>query len=253
LEPDGSISTTPQKETLVAEVNSGQVTGLTLREASRTRSFWFLTGISLLNAFCYNMLIIHIVPHATDIKVPEMQAATIISVLGASNIAGRLLIGRASDAIGRREVAMGCALLLFASILFLVWAGHLYMLYIFAMVFGFCIGGVDTTMTALTVDIFGMRYIGSIIGATQTAFGIGMILGPLFGGFIFDRVKHSVQRYNGSAINVVSHLPANATLWRKTPHTLANDCCLLFKIFFQLQFLFVLFSDIVRRRSYYKC
>ena len=46
LEPDGSISTTPQKETLVAEVNSGQVTGLTLREASRTRSFWFLTGIS---------------------------------------------------------------------------------------------------------------------------------------------------------------------------------------------------------------
>ena len=74
---------------------------------------------------------------------------------------------------------MGCALLLFASILFLVWAGHLYMLYIFAMVFGFCIGGVDTTMTALTGDIFGMRYIGSIIGATQTAFGIGMILGPL--------------------------------------------------------------------------
>ncbi|MFZ2798905.1 MAG: MFS transporter [Syntrophorhabdus sp.] len=203
LEPDGSISTTPQKEISVAEVNSGQVTGLTLREASRTRSFWFLTGISLLNAFCYNMLIIHIVPHATDIKVPEMQAATIISVLGASNIAGRLLIGRASDAIGRREVAMGCALLLFASILFLVWAGHLYMLYIFAMVFGFCIGGVDTTMTALTGDIFGMRYIGSIIGATQTAFGIGMILGPLFGGFIFDRMGNYSLAFGTGAMTML--------------------------------------------------
>jgi len=64
-----------------------------------------------------------------------------------------------------------------------------------------------------------------------------------------DRVKHSVQRYNGSAINVVSHLPANATLWGKTTHTLSNNCCLLFKIFFQLQFLYVLFSDIVRSTS----
>jgi len=188
LEPYGGIPVTAQRKISDAGVKDGSVAGLSLREAARTESFWFLTGISLLSAFCYNMLIIHMVPHATDIKIPEMQAATIISALGASNIVGRLLIGRISDTLGRKKVAIGCTLLLSASILSLIWAEQLYMLYIFGVVFGFCNGGVDTTMAALTGDIFGMRNIGSIIGATQTAFGVGMILGPLFGGFVFDKV-----------------------------------------------------------------
>jgi MFS family permease len=199
LEPDGGISITAEKEISHAGVKGGPVAGLSLREASRTGSFWFLTGISMLNAFCYNMLIVHIVPHATDIKIPDIQAATVISALGASNIAGRLLIGRISDTVGRRKVAIVCALLVSASILSLIWAEQLYMLYIFAVAFGFCIGGVDTTMTALTGDIFGMRNIGSIVGATQTAFGVGMILGPFFGGFVFDRVGNYSVAFGAGA------------------------------------------------------
>ena len=199
LEPDGGMSIAAEKEIPHAGVNGGPVAGLSLREASRTGSFWFLTAISLLSAFCYNMLIVHIVPHATDIKIPEMQAATVISALGASNIAGRLLLGRMSDTAGRRKVAISCTVLLSASIFSLIWAERLSMLYIFAVVFGFCIGGVDTVMAALTGDIFGMLNIGSIIGATQTAFGVGMILGPFFGGFVFDKVGNYSVAFGAGA------------------------------------------------------
>ena len=41
-------------------------------------------------------------------------------------------------------------------------------------------------MSALIGDTFGMPNIGKIGGVTQVAWGIGMIIGPVTGGLVFD-------------------------------------------------------------------
>jgi MFS family permease len=157
-----------------------------LRAAFGTRSFWLFSSIWLLTSFCYFLILIHIVPHATDIGISPMEAATVLSVIGVSYIAGRLLMGKLSDIIGGKKTAIVCSLLAAISLMRLIWPQDLVMLYIFGIVFGLAQGGLDTSVVALISNTFGMRNIGTIIGALQFTWGIGMIIGPAVGGLIFD-------------------------------------------------------------------
>lgn len=201
LEPDGAkpgLSGGGMPQT--GEGNASQIVGFTLRQAARTRNFWLFAFVSLLSAFCFNMITIHIIPHATDIRIPAFQAATIISVLGVCNIAGQLLLGRISDSFGKKRIAVFCSILGAASMIWLIWAREMSALYIFAGVFGFFIGGLNITIAALTGDTFGLQNIGSIIGATQTTFGIGMMLGPLVGGLVFDNTGSYLIAFGAGAV-----------------------------------------------------
>ena len=60
------------------------------------------------------------------------------------------------------------------------------MLYLFGVVFGFSNGGLDTSVTALVGDTFGIRRIGIIMGALRVNYGIGVAIGPAIGGLVFD-------------------------------------------------------------------
>ena len=39
------------------------------------------------------MVLTHIVPHGTDMGIPAMKAATILSAIGAMSIPGRFVVG----------------------------------------------------------------------------------------------------------------------------------------------------------------
>lgn len=160
-----------------------------LRRASRTRTFWLFGVVWLLTAFVFSLILIHIVPHATDIGIPAMEAATVLGLIGVGFIVGRLIMGRVSDIIGRKKTTIACALLMAASLAWLIWSRNLIMLYIFGAIFGFANGGLDTAMGALIGDTFGLRNLGVIMGSLQFAWGIGMIIGPAIGGLIFDITK----------------------------------------------------------------
>ncbi len=166
--------------------DSTHLTGFSLLQAFRTSNFWLFGSIWFLLSFCYLLLLTHIVPHATDIGIPFMEASTILSVIGASIIAGRLLMGRVSDSIGRKTTAISCALLQVGAIIWLIWLQDLWMFYIFGIVWGFNRGGLDPPLTAMIGDTFGLRNIGVIIGTIQVAWGIGSAVGPAVGGLIFD-------------------------------------------------------------------
>jgi len=166
--------------------DSTQLAGFSLLQASRTRNFWFLASIWLLYAFCYLLVLTHIVPHATDIGIPAMEAAVVLSLIGGSNIAGRLLMGRVSDSMGRKVTAITCALLVAGAMIWLIWSQDLWMLYLFGIVCGFSFGGLDPPVTALIGDTFGLRSIGVILGMLNVAWSVGAAMGPAIGGLVFD-------------------------------------------------------------------
>lgn len=185
--PDGTKSVSSETG-MEEERREGdtQLTGFSLSQASKTGSFWLLGAIWLLYAFCYLLMITHIVPHATDIGIPAMEAATILSLIGGSNVAGRLLMGRVSDSMGRKATSIICAIVVAGAMIWLIWSRDLWMLYLFGVVCGFSFGGLDPCITALIGDTFGLRSIGVIMGTLSVAWGIGSAIGPAVGGFVFD-------------------------------------------------------------------
>ncbi len=160
--------------------------GLSLREALRTRSFWMVLFIFLLFAASLFLILTHLVPHALDIGFSAVEAATLLSLAGGATLVGRVLLGIASDRIGRKAAAIICTLLHAAAMVWLLWAKELWMLYLFALAFGFAWGGVGPTMAALIGDTFGLGKIGAILGVLDAGFNVGAAIGPILGGITFD-------------------------------------------------------------------
>ena len=163
---------------------------LSLPQAVRTRSFWLVIFIFFLFAVSLFLILTHLVPHATDIGFSTAEAATVLSLTGGATLAGRVLLGSASDRIGRKAAAIICTLLQAGAMVWLLWSQELWMLYMFAIVFGLSWGGIGPTMAALIGDTFGLGKIGAILGVLDAGFNVGAAIGPVMGGLIFD-VSHS--------------------------------------------------------------
>jgi OFA family oxalate/formate antiporter-like MFS transporter len=183
--PDGAESgllkgAIPRKE------NDPEPTDLTLIEACGMQQLWLLGFAWLFISSSLHMIFIHIVPYAVDRGISPMDAAFILSLTGLSNMPGRLVLGRLSDVVGRKALAIMCSLVQFAVVLLLVWISELWMLYLFAIAFGFLWGGSSAIITVLIVDLFGTRSLGAIMGMISGGWSIGAAIGPAIGGYIFD-------------------------------------------------------------------
>jgi MFS family permease len=79
-----------------------------------------------------------------------------------------------------------CFLLLTGSLAWLQLADHLWMLFLFAMVYGFAHGGFYALVAPLIAELFGTRSHGVILGIVLCVGTIGGSLGPVTAGYIFD-------------------------------------------------------------------
>jgi MFS family permease len=160
--------------------------GFSLIEAIKTSSFWFLAAVYLMFSLSFHLILTHIVPHASDLGITAARSAIIISLIGGSTIPGRLITGWASDKIDSKRLAICCAFIQFAAMVWLIWSNTPWMLYIFAVVFGFTFGGLSNLMATMIGNTFGTANLGSITGTLVVGFTIGATIGPALGGIIFD-------------------------------------------------------------------
>lgn len=163
-----------------------QLPGLSLFQAFRMREFWVLGFVWLFLSISVHLIFVHVVPHAVDMGFSLMDAAGILSLIACTAIVGRLAVGRISDTAGRKATTIACALLQVGALLWLMWARELWMLYAFAVAFGFLWGGLGTMVTALIGDIFGVCSIGVIMGVMSAGWSLGAVIGPGIGGFTYD-------------------------------------------------------------------
>jgi MFS family permease len=170
----------------------GSDSGLTLQQALRNPQFWMICTINLLAAFCMLTILVHIVAHATDIGIDTLKAAGILSTIGGVSMAGRLCVGMAIDRIGNRKCLIGCLVLLIASLLWLCTARQIWMLYLFAAVYGIAHGGIFTLMSPIVAEFFGLRSHGAFFGIVAFTGTVGGAAGPVLAGLIFD-VTRSYQ------------------------------------------------------------
>jgi len=101
-------------------------------------------------------------------------------------MAGRFVLGTASDRIGYKRAMIICFIMLIVSLLWLQVARGLWMLYLFALVYGFAHGGFFTLASPLTARLFGTKALGAIFGIVYFAGSTGGAIGPVLAGHIFD-------------------------------------------------------------------
>jgi MFS family permease len=158
----------------------------TLASARHTTAFWLLTAIFTLTWLVVFMPMVHIVPFALDLGIPQFRAAMTISVIGLAGFVGRLVIGPISDRVGRLG-SLGVSLLLqVLAFLGFAFSQQLFPLYTSAALFGLSYGGVSALFPALVGDFFGRLAVGAIVGFIFAVAGAPSALGPLIGGYLFD-------------------------------------------------------------------
>jgi MFS family permease len=163
-----------------------QVRGLSLWEALRTRRFLTACVIFLFFGFGVHTIMVHIVAHATDIGFSPTTAAMVLSITGFVSAGGKIAMGGLGDKIGNRNTVIIICILAALAFLWLRFAGELWMLYLFAIVFGISYGGFSTLQSPLIADLFGLRSHGAIFGSVAFAGSVGSALGSLVAGRIFD-------------------------------------------------------------------
>jgi MFS family permease len=160
--------------------------GLPLAKVLKTIPFWIFGTIMLLWLFCLQAIVVHIVPHATDIGVPEIAAASILSVMAGCSVAGRVSMGFVSDKLGVRQTLNLCLILSTLALGWLFFAKGIWAFYLFAIAFGLAYGGIAPLVTLVPAELFGMKSLGVIIGTLMLYGTFGEAGGPPFAGYIYD-------------------------------------------------------------------
>jgi MFS family permease len=159
----------------------------TIRRALRSRRFWILYGVFTATWTPVFIPLVHLVPMARGLGVPPLLAAMLVSAVGAAALIGRLVMGGASDRIGRRG-ALAIALALQTGAFAGFAQSHaLPALYASSLVFGFSYGAASTLFPATVADVFGREQAGTFAGLLFALAGSMAALGPVVAGFIYDR------------------------------------------------------------------
>ncbi|MDI6754519.1 MAG: MFS transporter [Thermodesulfobacteriota bacterium] len=158
-------------------------------EAIHTKSFWVLTALFFSSWLFVFLPLVHLVIFAMDIGLSRESALISLSILGGSSTLGRLIMGYISDRIGRkRALAVNFGLQVFTWF-WIMGATTSWMLFLFAVIFGFSYGGVSAIFPAIIGDYFGRLKAASVIGAIFTLAGTAAAIGPLAGGGIYDLTR----------------------------------------------------------------
>lgn len=160
--------------------------GLSFREAIYTRQLWMLCVALLSFGFCLQTVMVHIVLYAIGLGISVTSAATILAVIGGANTAGRPIMGSAGDRVGNKLATLISLVIMSATLLWLLNAGELWVLLLFATIFGFAYGGVSALTSPLVAELFGLRAHGIILGVVIFSVTIGGAVGPVLAGHIFD-------------------------------------------------------------------
>ena len=159
---------------------------LTVGQALRTPQFAAIALTFFACCATHAGPIFHMVTHAMDHGVPAMAAATVLSTASFASLIGKIGCGLVADRIGAKRVLVaGLAVQAVTVSLYLV-TRELASFYAVAAVFGFAYGGVMPLYAILVREYFGPRIVGGVFGAAAFASTLGMALGPMAGGLIYD-------------------------------------------------------------------
>jgi MFS family permease len=160
--------------------------GATWQQGLRSYSFWIITVILFVSSTSMNGAITHLSPLLTDRGVAARDAALCASVLGASSLLGRVLVGWLLDRFFGPWVALAVNGVTALGIFLLARAGGFYAGCLAAALIGIGAGGEAAITPYLLTRYFGLRAFSTLYGLTWTFYAAAGAIGPVILGRTFD-------------------------------------------------------------------
>jgi MFS transporter, OFA family, oxalate/formate antiporter len=181
LAPDGVVDAAgePLRDQAVAALGLGDVL--------RDRQFYLIYFSSFGAAVLSFMAFVHLPQQLVESGRDQMQAATIVSVIGLFSLAARLGGGAWADRVGRvAMIRVALAIMLLTSVLWAInpWGADVF--YVVAALFGVTYGLSIALLPTVIADSFGNKEISRIIGVIYTSFALAAFVGPTVAGLLHD-------------------------------------------------------------------
>lgn len=184
---------------------------MSLKQALRSPQFLVLVATNFFCCATHSGPIFHTVGYAVACGIPLMAAVSIYSLEGLAGMGGRLGFGLLGDRFGARRILIIGLMAQALVALSYFWVRELFAFYTVAAMFGFIYAGTMPLYAVIARENFPMRMMGTVIGGTAMAGGLGMATGPLTGGLIYDRFGSYGGLFLGAfALGVVAVLVALA-------------------------------------------
>jgi MFS family permease len=171
---------------VIEEQSVALTSELPVNQVIRDSRFWLLGLLQSCFIFSVQVMTVHIAPYAQDIGFSKVVAASFLSVIAGASAFGRLSMGFISDRTGGRLALSACLVIAVLALIWLLFARESWMFYLFAVIFGLAWGGLVPLITVVTAELFGLKYLGALIGAMLLIGSAGGSLGAPFAGTIFD-------------------------------------------------------------------
>ncbi|NJS14643.1 MAG: MFS transporter [Sphingopyxis sp.] len=172
---------------------TGEVAGMTFKEAMQTRQFWLLWISIFLIASAYGGAHIHLPAIVADHGIGPKEAAGFMGVVGIGLLIGRVGVGFLLDKFWGPAVAFPVLCLpAIACYLLLGTDSDRTMMTAAAFLLGFAAGAESDLIAFLAARYFGMAHFGRIYGMLYMPFGFMSAVSPL----IYGTVKVQAGSYD---------------------------------------------------------
>jgi predicted MFS family arabinose efflux permease len=168
-----------------ARRGDGESPDLDARAALRTPTFWFLALAFLIQSFAHAGISLHSVPMLIEWGYKPTFAATVIGLVGAMQVAGRLVFAPLRTRLSARAVTM--LILACQSVAFLILWGVPGTVGLFAFVacFGISNGMATLVRASLVAELWGRTHYGAIAGALSVWSTLARAAAPLSIGLAY--------------------------------------------------------------------
>jgi MFS family permease len=122
-----------------------------------------------------------------DLKFAQDQTAPVLSLVLASSLAGRLLVGWLADLWPKKYVMVLTYAIVAVAVVLLLFADSQASLYLFAVVFGIGLGGDYMIVPLMAAELFAESVLARVLGVLLTAGVAAEALAPMVVAAIRDR------------------------------------------------------------------
>ena len=182
--------------------------GANIRDAIRSSTFVRMAIACLLIMIVVTAGVVHFIPIVSAGGLPRSEAVTLVSVIGVSAFAGRLVTGSLLDRTNATLVG-GIAFMLpaLAYLGLAFFDGQITTAIAIAILFGFCSGAELEVASYLSSRIFGMRNFGALFGLIVGLITLGAGMGPPLAGFVYDQFgTYDIALWSAAGMSIVAGL-----------------------------------------------
>ena len=180
LTPDGVLPESSENGDLAEPASSG------ISAAVRTANFWLILVGAALVIGAINAVIQHFILFMKDQGYSTTTASRLLSILLASSLGGRVVVGYFADRFKKKNTMALFYLMIGGAIPLLCIARQPLAALAFTVVFGFAMGADYMLIPLVTAECFGVASLGKLLALIIMGYSIGQWIAPWATGRVFD-------------------------------------------------------------------